>query len=182
MVDPSITIAQDAKLVAASPPWLELPTGVLMREVRCNPGASILSMLNEEVFPIETFQAAMAMGGRQALWLAFGTNAGILGSSAFKAAVVSVIEKFRSVAGFGAPVIMTTNYAASSDGGSEPYYVQPLRDIAAADPNALTVDTYAALPNYAAGSALGWYSDPTHYNSTGQSAYAAKHWELALAA
>jgi hypothetical protein len=49
-------------------------------------------------------------------------------------------------------------------------------------PLVLCLDTFTALPAYAAGVTAGYYSDTVHYNSTGQNAYCSKIWQLLAAA
>lgn len=177
--DSGVTIGTAGKIALTSAPWVELPTGILMREVGCVAGRSIAALLNEEVTPIVTFSKAMrACGGQNALWLAIGTNNPKAQTTAqFQSDVMSLIERFRAGAA-EAPVVFTTNYAASSDGGANPYYVQALKNIASIDRNVVVLDTYNTLPSYSAGNSLGYYSDVTHYNATGQTAYANAFWSL----
>lgn len=180
--DDGCTVAIGSKLTSFSLPWVELPTGIIMREIGCVAGRSIAALVSEEITPTTNFSKAMlACGGKHALWMAIGSNNPANQTvEQFLTSLQTVIEKFR-VAQPNAPVICTTNYANSIDSG-EPYYVTALKILAASDPNVVVLDTYNTLPNYAAGVAAGYYADTVHYNASGQAAYAAAYWSLWIAA
>lgn len=181
--EPGKTQASAGKIACVSDIWVELPTGIILRDIGCVAGRSIYALLSDETLPIGTFtDAAATIGGQHFLWLAIGTNnIGNMTPAQFASALTTVTEKFRAAFPTG-PVVLTTSYPAQSDGSTEPNYVQGIRNFVAQDKYAVALDTYKALPTYTAGAGLGYYGDGTHYNATGQAAYAAKHWDLWLTA
>lgn len=184
VAEQGVAIGQVDRSVAFSTPWIETKSGIVMHEVGCVPGRSVRALINDEITSLETFEAMRSAGGRQALFVAIGSNNPESHTAAqFKDRLHMLASRWRSV-NPGAPIVLTSNYPAQADGNGEPYYVGALRAFAQEDECAVLIDTFAALPRHTEALASGFYTsgDGVHYTPAGQTAYAMKFWEIVMAA
>jgi len=187
--DIGLVVSQNSVMTAGqmfgmSDIWLETSTGICVHNLYSYAGRSTAGCLLEGSLPQQSHSVIEAVYGNNTAYLiGIGTNGAPFGviqtPGRFISDLVEIIARCRDRKP-NAPIILTTSYQASPN-SSNNYWLGCI-EVADMLPLVLCLDTFTALPAYAAGVTAGYYSDTVHYNSAGQNAYCSKIWQLLAAA
>jgi hypothetical protein len=169
----------DGQILVADSPimWGNINGAVLINW--SSTGASVQRWAKTTILSDAVFSDLVPLYGSDPMWL-LEVWADGYGAAATLSRMQAAIARFR-VADPLAPVIVHTGYPSSTSGAS-PAWVADVAAACAAIPGVLYLPTYAAMPDYATGSGLGYYASATVYNATGLAAFMAALDTLIVAA